>query len=139
MATPINKVTGIGPVSAKALQAQGIHTVEVLLERGGSALEGIRGFSEARVAKVMEAARLLIADEEAAPVSTKESRLRKPLSPKLSELTAKKSSQGKKKKKDKKKKKRNKKKEDNKKLKKADKKKTKSDKNKKKNGKKKKK
>jgi hypothetical protein len=67
MATPLVKVTGIGPKTAEFLKEQGIATAEELLAAGVGLLSQAPGFSAARAETVLDSARVEVGAEAPSP------------------------------------------------------------------------
>jgi hypothetical protein len=61
MKLQLTDVRGIGPSTARALEAQGVRTVEVLAKASADKVVATRGFGEARAAEVIAAANALLA------------------------------------------------------------------------------
>ncbi len=82
MGTPLEKVTGIGPASAKLLMESGISSAEDLAARQVEEIAAVRGFSSIRAAQVLAAARELFVlkpvDPEPEPVAIPEVELDTP-------------------------------------------------------------
>lgn len=71
MAKSIEEVKGIGPASAALLSSAGIGTIKKLATASIADVAAVKGFSEIRATRVIEAAKTLVASEQKSSSKTK--------------------------------------------------------------------